>query len=93
VRLEPGSRLAHILGGSETPVNSLHHQAVRDLAPGLRPLGYAPDGLVEAFELPGHPFGLAVQWHPECLTEHAPMRALFRALAEAADHRWRQKAG
>jgi putative glutamine amidotransferase len=84
VRLEPGSRLARILGGTEQLVNSLHHQAVRQLAPGLRALGYAPDGLVEACELPGHPFGLAVQWHPECLTEHAASRALFQALVEAA---------
>ena len=84
VQLEPGSCLAQILGGTKTSVNSLHHQAVRDLAPGLRPSGYAPDGLVEAFELPGHPFGLAVQWHPEWLTEHAPMRALFKVFVSAA---------
>jgi gamma-glutamyl-gamma-aminobutyrate hydrolase PuuD len=42
---------------------------------------------VEAVELPDHPFGLAVQWHPEWLTAHAPMRALFKAFSDAAGER------
>jgi gamma-glutamyl-gamma-aminobutyrate hydrolase PuuD len=45
---------------------------------------YSPDGLVETVELPQHPFGLAVQWHPEWLTAHSQMRRLFTAFAEAA---------
>lgn len=80
-----GSRLAKILGGRETlTVNSLHHQGIQQVAAGLRIAAHAPDGLVEAVELPGHPFGLGVQWHPEWLQEHAPHRALFRALIRAA---------
>jgi len=86
VNIEPESRLCRILGASqEVPVNSLHHQGVRHLAGELKATAYAPDGIVEAFELPGHPFGLAVQWHPEWLQAHAPMRALFRAFIKAAD--------
>jgi putative glutamine amidotransferase len=84
VRVQEGSRLAGILGCPESGVNSLHHQGLCRLAPGLWPTAWAPDGLVEAVELTGHPFGLAVQWHPEWLQEHAPMRALFRAFVEAA---------
>jgi putative glutamine amidotransferase len=84
VKVDPDSRLADILGTTEPEVNSLHHQGVRDLAPGLRATAYAPDGLIEAFEMPDHPFGLAVQWHPEWLLDHAPMRALFRAFVVAA---------
>lgn len=84
VQIEPGSRLAEILSGPTFPVNSLHHQGIQRLAAGLRPTASAPDGLVEAFELPGHSFGLAVQWHPENLQEHAPMRALFQAFVRAA---------
>lgn len=84
VRIEAGSRLAQILGRTHLPVNSLHHQGVRHLAEPLRPLAYAPDGLIEAVELPGHPFGLAVQWHPEWLQNQQPMQALFSALIEAA---------
>lgn len=85
VRVDPDSRLASILGLEPVEVNSLHHQAVRQIAPGLRPTAYSPDGLVEGVELPDHPFGLAVQWHPEWLTAHAPMQALFRAFVEAAN--------
>ena len=88
VRVDPASRLWAILGTADPDVNSLHHQGVRDLAPGLQASAYAPDELVEGFELPDHPFGLAVQWHPEWLTANAstqvPMRALFRAFVEAA---------
>ncbi len=65
-------------------VNSLHHQGVKDLAPVLRPAAYAPDGLMEAVELPGHPFGMAVQWHPEWLTDQPAARRLFRAFVDAA---------
>ena len=84
VEVAPESHLAAILGTTTPETNSLHHQGVRDLAPGLRATAWTSDELIEAFELPEHPFGLAVQWHPEWLTVHAPMRALFRAFVEAA---------
>jgi putative glutamine amidotransferase len=84
VKVDPDSRLAAILGSTKPDVNSLHHQGVCKLAPGLNPTACAPDGLIEAFEFPDDAFGLAVQWHPEWLQEHAPMRALFRAFVEAA---------
>jgi putative glutamine amidotransferase len=85
VRVQPNTRLAGILGGPSSPVNSMHHQGIRDLAPGLQAAAFAPDGLVEAVELFGHPFGLAVQWHPECLQEHEPMQRLFRTFVEACE--------
>lgn len=51
-------------------VNSMHHQAVRKVAPGLIASGYALEGLVEALEMPDYPgFFLGVQWHPEYLWE------------------------
>jgi putative glutamine amidotransferase len=84
VQVSPDSRLAQILGGETVRVNSLHHQGVCRLAPDARPTAWAPDGLVEAIEFPDHPYGLAVQWHPEWLQELAPMRALFSAFVEAA---------
>ena len=85
VKIEEGTRTAEILGESILQVNSLHHQGVKDVAPGLRVTGYAPDGLVEAVELPDHPFGVAVQWHPEWLTDQQPTRNLFKAFFEAAE--------
>jgi putative glutamine amidotransferase len=83
VRLEPSSQISRILAQSEVQVNSLHHQGIRRLASNLIATAYAPDGIIEAFELPGARYGLAVQWHPEWLQEHLPMQALFRSFVEA----------
>lgn len=81
LRVEPGSLMARTLGRTSDSVNSRHHQAVRDLAPGLVATAWADDGIVEGAEEPassGH-WTLAVQWHPEDDGE----RALFHGFAEA----------
>ena len=84
VDLLPGSKLHAILGKARLEVNSFHHQAIERLAPGLRPTAHAPDGLIEAVEIPGHRFGIGVQWHPECMPDSAEMRALFDAFIQSA---------
>jgi putative glutamine amidotransferase len=85
VAIEPGSRLARMLGRIEADVNSLHHQGVRDLAAGLTAVAHAPDGLIEGVEADNHPFAVGVQWHPENLISDEPaMLGLFRGLVEAA---------
>jgi putative glutamine amidotransferase len=84
VNITAGCRLAAILGVTQVATNSLHHQGIQQPAPGLQVLAYAPDGIVEAVEYIGHPFGLAVQWHPEWMPDSLPMQALFRAFAAAA---------
>jgi putative glutamine amidotransferase len=85
VTIEAGSKLARTLGRQEATVNSLHHQGIRDLAPGLLAAAYAPDGLIEGVEAVEHPFALGVQWHPENLIHDAPeMLSLFRGLVEVA---------
>ena len=84
VKIEEGTHIAEIYGEPIIKVNSLHHQGLKDVAPSLRIAGYAPDGLVEAVELPDHPFGLGVQWHPEWLTDQATTRNLFKKFVEAA---------
>jgi putative glutamine amidotransferase len=84
VKIEEGTRLAEIFGEPILSVNSLHHQGLKEIAPSLRVAGHAPDGLVEAVELPDHPFGLAVQWHPEWLTDQASTRNLFHQFVRAA---------
>ena len=83
VRLESDSQISKILDHPEVQVNSSHHQGIRRLASDLKPTAYAPDGLIEAFELPTVQYGLAVQWHPEWLQEHLPMQALFRSFVQA----------
>lgn len=79
------SGLIHLLGAERLVVNSLHHQGIKGLASDLTPVGHAPDGLVEAVEVKGHPFAIGVQWHPEALAADDPMmRRLFEALVKAA---------
>ncbi len=80
----PGSRLAMVLGERTSAVNSLHHQGLNRIAPALQVVATAPDQLVEGVELPDHPFGLGVQWHPEWLQAYQPQRQLFQALVSAA---------
>ncbi len=66
-------------------VNSTHHQAVRDAAPGLSVCAYAPDGIIEGAVMEGYPYLVAVQWHPEYLWEDDPAAAgLFRAFVAAS---------
>jgi putative glutamine amidotransferase len=65
-------------------VNSRHHQAVKDLAPGLVALAASPDDLVEAFAREAGPFLAAVQWHPENLVERGDQLALFVEFLAAA---------
>lgn len=76
----PGSLLAGISGGAAIDVQCHHHQAIDRIGDGLTATGWAGDGTVEALEVDGHPFALAVQWHPE-RDEDA---SLFLALAGAA---------
>lgn len=84
LRLEPASRLAGLLGEREVPVNSFHHQALRRVGEGLRPVGWAEDGTVEAVEGPGR-FVVGVQCHPEELVQRRPLwRGLFAGLVAAA---------
>jgi putative glutamine amidotransferase len=73
--------LERTLGTRRATVNSRHHQAIRDLAPGLRAVAWSEDGVIEAAEPADASASwiLAVQWHPEDLNE----RALFDGFARA----------
>jgi putative glutamine amidotransferase len=66
-------------------VNSLHHQAIRKVAPNFRVSAWAPDGVIEAVEIITDTLVIGVQWHPEYLWEKDPrFLGLFRSLVEAA---------
>jgi putative glutamine amidotransferase len=87
VRVARGTKLHDILGASEIEVNSTHHQGIAELAQGLVPAAWAPDGLIEAIEANERdgPYLVAVQWHPEDMAQHVPpMRQLFQSFLEAA---------
>jgi putative glutamine amidotransferase len=104
VRVRAGSLLADLLlepdergqgtegedGFFRVPVNSFHHQAIKDTAPGFAASAFAPDGIAEAIEpaskdAPMHPFTVGVQWHPERMWKHHPhAERLFKQFAQAA---------
>jgi putative glutamine amidotransferase len=86
IALAQDSWLAAQLETAELPSNTFHHQALRDIAPGLRVTGRAPDGVVEAVEGTSAGFVVGVQCHPEDLWGQADTRwaRLFAGLVEAA---------
>jgi len=85
ILVEPGTRLAAILGAGAHAVNSRHHQAVDRVGAGLRVTARStPDGVIEALERGDRRFALAVQWHPEDQARRdASQRKLFEAFAAA----------
>lgn len=86
--IDESSRLASIVGAINLPVNSIHHQAVKQVAPGFIVTAQSPDGVVEAMEMPGKRFALSVQWHPEDLAaDDGSMQALFDAFVAACAER------
>lgn len=84
VTVKKGTRLHEILGKDEIGVNSLHHQAVKDVGETLVAAAVSSDGIIEAVEMPEHPFCLAVQWHPEFLSIKSKLhQSLFNAFISA----------
>jgi putative glutamine amidotransferase len=82
--ISPNTRLAHLVGTNSLPINSLHHQAIKDVALQLTVTARTPDRVIEAVEMSKHPFALGVQWHPEELAPNdARAQRLFDALVKA----------
>lgn len=84
IEIEKDNLLAQIIGTNTIKVNSWHHQGVKDIPPQLKITARATDGLVEAMELPNHPFNITVQWHPEWMPEDKAMQKLFKAFIKAS---------
>ncbi len=83
IEIERGSRLGGILACKRAAVNSAHHQAIARVADGLAVTARCPeDGVIEAVEMPDHPFLVAVQWHPERIFEGETSRRLFTTFVE-----------
>jgi putative glutamine amidotransferase len=83
LRLEPRTRLHGVVGAVAARVNSRHHQAIRELAPGLRATAWAEDGVIEGVErsTADAPWTVAVQWHPEDDVEGALFDGFAKAIA------------
>jgi putative glutamine amidotransferase len=90
--IEPGSRMETILGTGEVKVNSLHHQAIKDLGKGVRITGRAPDGIPELLEVTGYRFVMAAQSHPEEIYTIEPaFQRLFAAFVQASSSRMNEE--
>ena len=85
VAVEPGTRLAEIVGKDTLHVNSAHHQAAADEPPGVTVNARAPDGVIEGIEAPDYRFCLGVQWHPEFHIDRGDARIVEAFVAAARD--------
>ena len=78
----PDSRLAELLGSTEVKVCSWHHQAIRTLAAGLKPVAWAEDGIIEAVEHEQNDRVIAIQWHPEMQLEDPAQRRMLERFVD-----------
>ncbi len=84
VALQSSSLVASALGVVATRVNSFHHQAIDILGSGLRAVGWANDGVVEAVEATDRSFTVAVQWHAESMVDSPEQARLLRTFVRQA---------
>jgi putative glutamine amidotransferase len=88
VNLVEGMPLYDWYGESQINVNSYHHQGIKELAPPLRAMASANDGLIEGVYLPSHPFLVGLQFHPERMyAEHSGNARVFDAFFGAIQHK------
>ena len=82
VEVHAGTRVGDLLDDAAAlSVHSYHHQAIDELGDGLAVSARSDDGTIQAVEVEGAPFGVAVQWHPE---ENPDDLRLFAGLVDAA---------
>ena len=82
VEVHAGTQVGELLDDAPAlAVHSYHHQAIDDLGEGLAVSARSDDGTIQAIEVQGVPFGVAVQWHPE---QNPDDLRLFAGLVEAA---------
>jgi putative glutamine amidotransferase len=88
VKVKEGTQLYEALGAiGQLEVNSYHHQSASGLGRGVRAVAWAPDGVVEAIEVPDASFAIGVQWHAESMLDNPSQLRLFGALVRAAADR------
>jgi putative glutamine amidotransferase len=84
VTVEPRSLLGRVIGAAEVSVNSIHHQAIKQLAPALEAAAFAPDGVIEGVVHRQTEDVLAVQWHPEWMDGVDHAQSIFAWIVEKA---------
>jgi putative glutamine amidotransferase len=84
VNISNNSLLNQITNSTKLKVNSLHHQAIKTLAPNLKVSALSEDEIIEAVEMDNHPFFLGLQWHPEWIYSFEPTEQIFKAFVNAS---------
>jgi len=89
VELDPSSHLATVMHSQQVVTASWHHQSIEQVAEGLKVVGRAPDGVIEAVEMEDKPHVMAVQWHPEltAMTDPTQQRLFDELVAWAVQRR------
>ena len=83
VKLEKNSLINKVIGDDDSEIKSTHHQGIRTLGSGLKPVSWSDDGLIEAIEDTKIPDAfLAVQWHPELMLDDENQINLFKWLVK-----------
>ncbi|HXH46653.1 MAG TPA: gamma-glutamyl-gamma-aminobutyrate hydrolase family protein [Bradyrhizobium sp.] len=84
VTLIPNTRLAALAGVRTMLVNTLHREAVGELSSSVIASAHSDDGVIEAIEIPAHPFAIGLQWHQEQFaTADHPGNQVFRGFLNA----------
>ena len=88
VKLENNSLVNKVIGDDYSKIKSTHHQGIRTLGSGLKPVSWSDDGLIEAIEDTKVPNAfLAVQWHPELMLDDESQINLFKWLVKESQSR------
>ena len=88
VKLEKNSLVNKVIGDDYPEIKSTHHQGIRTLGSGLKPVSWSDDGLIEAIEDTKIPDAfLAVQWHPELMLDDESQINLFKWLVKESQSR------
>lgn len=87
ITIKEGSLLHKQIGKKRVAINSFHHQAVKELAPGFEATAFAPDGVIEAIEKTGSSKVFGVQFHPEMFTANGidTFLGIFQHLVKEAE--------
>ena len=86
IAIDQNSKLAKAMGVTSVQVNSLHHQALKQIAPGFNVIAHAPDGVIEGIEATNGNFALGVQFHPEWMIDSDPrMIGIFKTFVQAIE--------
>lgn len=83
ITINTDSLLYKIVNKEQIEVNSSHHQAVKSVGEGMTISAVAPDGIIEAIEMPKYPFVLGVEWHPEFMASNEDS-LIIKSFIEAA---------